>query len=432
MKKAISILLMIVMILSVTSNVFSEKEKKEGSLVIIGGALDPNNEDIYNKFIDLAGEKEDIKIAIIPAASSTPSRSGGLYKNDFVDLYNVPEEHVKVFPIAMNDDDTTEDIDESTWKNNGFNKEIAEEILEYDAVFFTGGNQLDIVNALVKEDGTDGVVLKSIREIYRNGGVIGGSSAGAAIMTDPMIGAGSSYGALTQGVTDTDNYNDPEDNRVFLTKGLGFLNNAITDQHFLKRGRFGRLITALIHTEVTMGYGVDENTAIVVKEDNIDVVGESGVMIIDTSNAKHKNYGPYLSARDIKIHYLESGDKYNLKTGNFTINETKKTTLGYEYYSGNELNTDIFGSDSVISTITYDLVDNTETEAIGLAFGMDGTGVKLTFSQRDDTEGYWGKIEGKETYAATNVYLDIVPIKVKIKEMKEPKEIKNETNNKTK
>ncbi|MBS4539169.1 cyanophycinase [Clostridium sp. D2Q-11] len=434
MKKFISILLITIMILSMTSFGFSDNEK--GSLVIIGGALDPENEAIYNKMIELAGDKNDIKIAIIPAASSTPSKSGGLYKGDFVDLYNVPKENVKVFPIAINDDSSTEDIDESTWDKNGFNEELAQEMLNYDLVFFTGGNQLDIVKVLVQEDGTDGPVLESIKEIYDNGGVLAGSSAGAAIMTDPMIGAGSSFGALTQGTTDTDNYDDPDDNRVFLTKGLGFLENSITDQHFLARGRFGRLITALIDREINMGYGIDENTALVLTGDELEVIGESGVMIIDTAGATYKNYGSRLSANDIRLHYLETGDKYNKKTQEFTINSDKETTLGYEYYSGNELNTNIFGENSVIPTITKDLVDNTEKESMGLSFDTDGNGVKLIFNQKEDTQGYWGKIDGRESYAATNVYLDILPIKVQIKEMKPPKEAKEKkiekTNNKVK
>ncbi|MTI70590.1 MAG: cyanophycinase [Firmicutes bacterium] len=419
MKKIISIMLILLMLFSVLGLGFAEENSEEtGALVIIGGALDPENGAIYNKIIELTNKpREEVKIAIIPAASQTPSRSGGLYKSDFVDLYNVLEENVKVFPIAVEDDDTTKDLDESTWSNNGFNEGLASEILKYDAVFFTGGSQLRIMESLIDEDGNEGVVLKSIREIYNRGGVIAGTSAGAAIMSDPMIGAGTSFGALTQGVTDKDNYFDADDNRVFLTKGLGFLENVITDQHFIKRGRFGRLITALLHTDTSMGYGIDENTALVSKGNELEVIGENGVMIIDTSKASKTFVDTRLKATGIIISYLEKGDKYNVLTKEFTINEKKQTTLGYEYYTGNKLNTNIFGKDSVVDTLTYDLVDNIETEAVGVSFNLEGVGIKLVFNQDSETKGYWGKIDGEESYAVANVKLDILPVKVEIIEL---------------
>jgi len=424
-RKVISLLLVLLTVLSMIIPVtVSAEDTNSGSLVIIGGALDPQNEEIYNKFIELGGGAQNIRIGIIPAASATPVSSGEGYKADFI-YYGVPEENIDIIPIATKDDDSTEDIDESTWSNNGFSNEIAESLSKYNAIFFTGGDQIRIINTLIDEKGEDSPALLKIREIYDNGGVLGGSSAGAAIMSDPMIGGGTSLGALTQGVTYEDNYGIEGDNRVFITKGLGFFENAITDQHFIKRGRLGRLITACFDQNIALGYGIDENTALIVQGNTVEVVGESGVIIVDVSMGKKALLNKGLAAKDIIIHYIEKGDIYNAITKEFTINENKDTTSGYEYYEGNSLNTNIFGSDSIKQALTFDLVDNTENEAIGVSFDLTndtkGLGTKFVFRKGDNTEGFWGKIQGKESYAALNVYLDIVPIEISIKEIKVPK-----------
>jgi len=300
--------------------------------------------------------------------------------------------------------------------------------LEYNAIFFVGGDQLRIVNALINEDGSDGPVLKSMRKVYKDGGVLGGSSAGAAIMSDPMISGGTSLGALTQGVTYEDNYGISGDNRVFITKGLGFFRNAITDQHFMARGRLGRLIVSCLDQGINMGFGIDEDTALVVKGNEVEVVGTAGVTIVDTSMATFKSYKLGLVS-NVKVHYIETGDKYNLITGKFSINEAKETTEGYEYYRGNTLNTDIFAKDIAKQAMTTDLVDNTATESIGISFEMKnkniGDGIHVTFRKGIDTEGYWGKINGLETYAALNVYMDMLPIQVNIKSKTNFKDIVN-------
>lgn len=418
----LTIFTLITIMLIININVaYGESIDSKGSLVIIGGALSPDNEEVYNRFIELGGGSESIKIAIMPTASSSPTTSAESYKADFI-YYGVPEENIRIFPIAVKDDRNTDDIDESTWAENGFSEEIAKEMEKYNAVFFVGGDQLRIVNCLVDIEGNDGPVLKTIRKIYENGGVIGGTSAGAAIMSDPMICGGTSLGALIQGVTYEDNYGIEGDNRVFITKGLGFLQDSIVDQHFLARGRLGRLITACFDQKINIGYGVDENTAVIVVGNEIEVVGENGVIIADISEALKDPDSVKMRATGIKLHYLEQGDKYNIESKEITINEAKVTTLGYEYYYGNSMYTDIFGPYSMVDAITIDLVDNEANECVGIAFDMEnenkGIGCKLIFKKGQDTEGFWGKINGRETYAATNVYLDIVPIEIKMKSEK--------------
>ncbi|WP_270181049.1 cyanophycinase [Alkalihalobacillus sp. CinArs1] len=402
---------------------------EEGALVIVGGALSPDNEEVYNKFLALAQakrgvEKEDLKIGILPTASSSPIESATSYKKDFV-RYGATEGNIDILPIAVNNDRSTEE-DESKWIDNGSDEELAEQVKQYDAIWFVGGNQLHYTTTLLKDD-EETPVLEAIKDIREEGAVLGGSSAGAAIMSDPMIGAGSSLGALSDGVTDRDNYGDAEDNRVFLTEGLGFFEEGIVDQHFVKRGRFGRLMVAAWESQHEMAYGIDENSAMVVypERETIEVVGESGLVIVDLADAKKTKDYP-AAMKDVKISYIEKGDRYNFESKTYEITEDKPLITD-PYYQPNSANTGIFGEDALKQVLTYDLIDNTATTAVGLAIDLTdedrGEGFKLTFKETKDTKGYWGKIDGVESYAAVNVNLDLAPMKVKLKvdNMKEKK-----------
>ncbi|MDP4549415.1 cyanophycinase [Alkalihalobacillus macyae] len=426
---AVAAVLIVCSVLGVQSVTQSESNatqagEAKGSLVIVGGALSSDNTDVYESFLSLAQKfrnksKEDVKIGIMPTASSQPFQSASSYRNDFIS-YGASEENIDIIPIAVSDDPSTEE-DESKWVDGAYNKNLAKKMEEYDAIWFVGGNQLDYTSTLLI-DGEDTPVLASIKESYKRGAVLGGSSAGAAIMSDPMIGAGTSLGALNEGVTYKDNYGNEDDNRVFLTKGLGFFENGMVDQHFVKRGRFGRLIVGAWDAGNEMAYGIDENTAMVIRNENksIEVVGESGLVIVDLSKAKKTKDFP-AAMKGVSISYIEKGDRYFWDTKKYMITEDKPV-IETSYYPASSVNTAIFGEDALKQVLTYDLVDSKSNQAIGLAYELTsekkGKGFKLVFSQTKDTKGYWGKIDGVESYAAINVSLDLNPMKIKLKEDK--------------
>jgi cyanophycinase len=388
-----------------------------GSLVIIGGALKPGNEKIYNAFIQLGGGAEKIRIAVIPAASITPVKSGNSYIEDFI-RYGVPETHIKLFPVAMKDDPSTGEVNESQWSRNGFDGKLAEEMRRYNAVFLVGGDQARYRDTLKDSKGNDSPLLTAIREIYRKGGVIGGTSAGAAVMSDPMICGGDSTAALLDGA----GYRPdacPGHGGVHLTAGLGFLPGVLVDQHFIKRGRFGRLLAALLkNRSFRFGIGIDEDTAAVYHggTQTVEVAGSAGIIVVDAPNTASRQTG------GIRFHYLEDGDRCNIASGEFSINNLrKKIEKGKEYYETSPMRTDIFAKDAVKDIVTTGLADNRQPSAVGLAFALDppdsgkkGKGVRLVFRKKTDTAGYWGKIQGRETYSVLNVYLDIIPIEITI------------------
>jgi len=276
----------------------------------------------------------------------------------------------------------------------------------------------------------DNVILKTIRNIYKNGGVIAGTSAGAAIMTSPMIGGGNSLGAMLQGYTNIDNYDIPDDQRVFITEGPGFLQNPsiAIDQHAIKRGRFGRLIVSMIANNQKLGFAVDENTALVIRGNIAEVVGESGVLIIDLSEATYSNNFP-LKAQNIKISYIEQLDIYDFVNKKLVKKAYYKTlpTKNNEYYTHlTNISAAILEADVIKRLLIEDLVDHAGNEyviaiafdGLGILKGLKpGDGVKLIFKKGPDTEGWGGRdlASGEWKTSIFNVYLDIEPTNVYIK-----------------
>lgn len=373
----------------------------KGSLVIIGGANESDNAELYNRMIELAGGKENAIIGIFPTASGSMSSSREM-KKDF-ENYGVPADQVRIIEIT-----------ESNYADKVNHDEVVAQIAECTAFYFVGGDQARITKAFYNPDGSPTKALDAVWNVYKDGGLIAGTSAGAAIMSETMIQNATSLEALQLGVT----YDESKPG-LWVTKGLGFFEGGIVDQHFSKRGRIGRLAVALVHEKINYGFGIDENSAMVVTGDEIQVIGESGMMLLDASKAKLDKKGVYTG---LVISYIEKGDKYNYVTKEFTLDETKTLIpKGKEYYEGNQLNTNIFGLDAVKVALLDDLADNTADKAKGLAFVLGdkqdkGTGVSVVFSKTEATKGYYDETE----YASSilNVNMEIIPIDVQIKEKK--------------
>ncbi len=168
-------------------------------------------------------------------------------------------------------------------------------------VFFTGGDQLRITSVL---GGTP--MLDAIRKIYQRGGVIAGTSAGASAISQTMLLSGRS--AETPRL----------EQRLGMAPGLGFLKDAIVDQHFAERGRIGRLLGAVALNPSDLGIGIDEDTSLIVEGKVGRVLGSGGVYIVDASGATNTNVSDgttegALSLFDIRLHVLSNGDKLNLE-----------------------------------------------------------------------------------------------------------------------
>ena len=168
-------------------------------------------------------------------------------------------------------------------------------------VFFTGGDQIKITSQI-----GDTPIFERIREIYDDGGVIAGTSAGAAVMSETMLVQGGDENSHVIG------------DSVRMAPGLGLIAGVIIDQHFMERGRFGRLIGAVAQNPKNLGIGIDEQTAVVVERGNgFYVLGSGAVYVIDGtevtySNVAEEDLKKTLSIYNVRMHMLSQGDRFDL------------------------------------------------------------------------------------------------------------------------
>ena len=293
-----------------------------GKLLIAGGSLKKSKEKIHKLFIEYAGGINS-KIAIIPTASGSDPKSTiknveslwiklGINPKNIIELPIYGQEGKEWRQPALGDDDKILDMLDGV---TGF--------------WFTGGNQYYTYKAFVRKDGSDTKILKELKNKYKLGGVIGGSSAGAAIMSEVMIASGESVTAINLPILykyeDYDDRAGLRDVNVRLVKGLGFFKDGVIDQHFDRRPRVLRLIRAVIDSkrDSYIGYGVSEDTAMIYDMDtkDITVVGSSAMYIIDCDNIKRPSEDDLRSFKDVILNIIREGDKYNTIDNTITFME---------------------------------------------------------------------------------------------------------------
>jgi cyanophycinase len=259
---------------------------------------------------------------------------------------------------------------------------VARRIRGCSGFFFTGGDQSRVVDTFLPHGDTT-AAYRALRRRWEEGAVISGSSAGAAMMSGVMIASGSSVGAVENGVTDSE-----EAGGVWIRRGMGFFDRAIIDQHFLSRGRIGRLLVAVLDTDsLPVGLGIDENTALVVDGDVATVRGASGVVLVDGRNAAVADPG---RGTGLRVSLVGVGDRIDLGTFKVTRAPGKSPLPVVE---GASLDvTDPFARWSFLHLVA-ELVDSSAEQA---SFDVAG-GARLTVRRgtgfsgaSDDGEGVQG------------------------------------------
>ncbi|MCZ7610201.1 MAG: cyanophycinase [Ignavibacterium sp.] len=275
------IILSIIIIL-LTSPIYCSQTK--GKLVIVGGV---QTTEIVKKYVELAGGS-NAKIIVIPNAGSDPVYWSEVQVKEFNDL----GAQAQYLLFTKETADGKANLDKMDWAN---------------AVFFLGGDQSVLTHDML---GTK--LLQKVFDIYNNGGVVGGSSAGAAVMSEVMI-----TGNELVNKDSSASFVTIERGNVEVKKGFGFLKNVIVDQHFLKRKRHNRTISALIEHPDLFGIAIDESTAIIVYPDEtFEVIGSNQVLVYDPTNGKNirEDKNGNLGITDMKLQVLISGDKFDMKT----------------------------------------------------------------------------------------------------------------------
>jgi len=258
--------------------------QRRGWIIAIGGAENKENDRrILERFVSASGG-ENADIVVIPTASRA-HETGSRYERLFIEI--------GARRVTVMDFDTRRDCQEPG--------RLAR-LEEASGVFFTGGNQLRLTTLL---GGTP--VAKLIRMANARGVTVGGTSAGASILSEHMIAAGDEGSTVVAG-------------SVRLAPGLGLTNRFIIDQHFRQRDRLGRLLTALAYNPYAVGIGLDEDTAAFIGPDEtVEVEGSGGVTIVDGAEVSYSSIdsveeGQPACVLGLKLHILVAGATFNLHT----------------------------------------------------------------------------------------------------------------------
>ncbi|WP_417198158.1 cyanophycinase, partial [Bizionia sp.] len=178
-----------------------------------------------------------------------------------------------------------------------------------DCIMFSGGDQSKIAKYI------GGSTIHTIlMERYKNdeGFVIAGTSAGAMAMSEEMVSGGSAAKAFLKGA-------------VKMRKGLALIPELIIDTHFIQRGRFGRISEAVAKFPSLIGFGLAEDTGMIIKNGNsCTVIGSGMVIVFDGKNLTHNNekvleLGTPMTMTNLTVHVLSNGDQYDINKRQVTV-----------------------------------------------------------------------------------------------------------------
>ncbi len=235
-----------------------------GSLIVAGGALsDPA---VFARFVELAGGPA-APIVIIPTAGG-----GDDYDQFFSGRRAFERAGATNIVILHTYDPEVADTEA-----------FAAPLADARGVWFTGGRQWRLADAYLNTR-----VHEMLWAVLERGGVIGGSSAGASIQGSYLVRGDTRTNTVMMG-----------DHEV----GLGFLKGVGIDQHLLRRNRHFDLIEVIRAKPELLGIGIDENTAILVRGDRFEVIGQSYAVIYD-ANATLDGGGLF--------YFLAPGDQYDM------------------------------------------------------------------------------------------------------------------------
>jgi cyanophycinase len=264
-----------------------KSEKIKGGLIAVGGGessdVTKDSIEILEKFIEMSGGAAKARIVLMTVATDESRDAVKRYEKIFGDLKLKNLETVNIVE-----------------RGESFDEEILKKIEWASGLYFTGGDQLHVTTLM---GGTP--LHELITEKFQKGLTIGGTSAGAMMISSSMI---------VSGATDV----APRLDSIEVTAGMNLLKDTVIDTHFSQRGRHGRLLSTVAHNPQVLGIGIDERTAMIVRDGEFEVIGEGAVTVICAKNSTHTNL-PYIKSDeaigifDVGFHVLPKGYKYDLK-----------------------------------------------------------------------------------------------------------------------
>lgn len=374
--------------------------------IAIGGALRLDNDEVWQRIVDEAGGK-GAHIAVFATAAGNPERSAAYIAAALAHRGAVAD-IIPVAPKLPNVDLAARVADPA----------LIDTVRRAGGVFFSGGSQEYIVDTLMP-GGRETPLLHAVREVFAKGGVVAGTSAGAAIMSRSMFRDAPDNHMVLKGVW--------REGKEF-DRGLGFVPPQLfVDQHFLKRGRIGRILPAMRALGYPLGLGVEENSAIVVKGDHVEVIGGKGAVLVDLREASVDARLPAFNVKGVSLSYLDRGDRYDLRTGVVTPSSRKLAEPRIDpsapdfkpFYRTEPYYLDMLGDQTLLNAMAR-LIESAAPELRGLAFRArpraedpaPSLGFEFRLYKGPGTVGWYFGGQGSEDYTVLNVRLDVHPVRV--------------------
>lgn len=259
--------------------------QRPGPLYIVGGGRQP--EALVRDFVERAGGAGRARIVVMAMASAEGRASGEAKAADLRAL-GADARNVWLVREQALGDSAARLLDGAT------------------GIWFGGGDQNRLMAVL---RGTP--VAEAIRARHRAGAVVGGTSAGAAVLSTPMI---TGEERRTPGADTSEAWTRLARGSVVTTDGLGLLGDAIVDQHFVRRRRHNRLLALVLEGPVRLGAGIDEGTALVVEPDGTWHVAPGSASVVVVYDARRAGVTPAdggaLAATDVRLHVLRAGMRF--------------------------------------------------------------------------------------------------------------------------
>lgn len=272
------------LIVFLLTSFFLQAQAPKGKLFIIGGG--DRSDDLMKQVLSVADLTKKDYIVVLPMSSEEPDSSFIFFKTQMVKLTSNPI-------VMLNFNATTAQ-----------NKTLTDSLQKAKLIFISGGDQVRFMNVVHNTP-----IKTAIQKAYENGSTISGTSAGAAVMSEKMITGNQKLKKEYSGTFDNIRYDNLE-----TSEGLGLLKTAVIDQHFLKRNRYNRLLSALVEFPALTGIGIDEGTAIIVRNNQVEVAGESEVIVVRNPKgilkAKKNNL---ISIENLQMSVYTAGQKFNIK-----------------------------------------------------------------------------------------------------------------------
>ena len=253
----------------------------KGKLFIIGGG--DRTPELMTSMIEASGVDSTGYIAVLPMSSEDPLGAYTYFCADVLAVSAIP---------CVNLNFRESDI---------INQQKLDSLKNAKLIFITGGDQ-----SLFMGIARNTPIQDAIEYAFEQGSLIGGTSAGAAVMSEIMI-----TGEQANAAEYESTYDKMWKGNGIYSQGLGLIQGAIIDQHFVARSRYNRLFSAMCDYPGNMGIGIDEETAILVENRNATVVGDSQVIVVQPQDSCEV-YFHHLGLRNVKMDIFVPGEKFSL------------------------------------------------------------------------------------------------------------------------